>query len=471
MPATFLHGVETIEVPSGYGVISVVKSAVIALVGIAPTGDKNVLKLVASPEDAAQFGSELPGFNIPKALSAIFKQGSGTVLVANVFDTTEHTTQVTAETHAVTLGKAKLTFAPIDEPVITNTGATVTYVKDTDYSIDVFGNITVIAGSAIVEGQDILCTYKKLNDAAVTSDEIIGELDALTGARSGMQLFDLAYTLFGFKPKLLIAPGYSTVDAIATEMIVKSNKYRAFSLIDAPEAAIVSDVITARAPGGDWAGFNGYDKRVIPLYPMIKAYDADSDANILTPYSQWLAGVIAATDLNFGYWYSPSNKPILGIIDTEVPIQFDITDSTSEANRLNEVGVVTVRSGLKTWGNRSAGFPNSSEPLTFIAVQRTADIVDESIEFFTDPYLDEPGTPAFVDFIRESVNGFIRTLIGRGALLDGSKCIFDPAKNPAAEIALGHYTFTNKYAVPTPAGRITFEREIDINLYANVNPQ
>ena len=471
MPASFLHGVETIAIQSSLGVIRTVKSSVIALVGIAPIGDKNVLKLVASPEDAAQFGNKLAGFNIPKALDAIFKHGSGTVLVVNTYDEAVNAVEVAAEAANITSGKAKLAFNPLNTVVITNTGATVTYVKDTDYTIDDFGNIQVIAGSAIVEGQEILSTYKKLDAATVDAAQIIGELNVGTGLRSGMQLWDEAYSQFGIKPKILIAPDYSTVSAVAVEMIAKSEKYKAYSLIDAPADAIVSDVIAARAPAGTWTGFNSYNRRVLPLYPMLSVYEADTNANELQPYSAFMAGVITKTDLDFGYWYSPSNKEIFGILGTELNIQFDITDPTSEANRLNEVGVATVRTGLKTWGNRNASFPNLSDPLSFVAVQRTADIVDESIEFFVDPYLDLPGTPSFIDFIRDSVNGFIRTLIGRGALLDGSKCVFDPAKNPAAELAQGHYTFTNIYASPTPAERLTFERQVDVTLYANVIPQ
>lgn len=467
---SYLHGVETIEVETSSGIITAVRSAVIALVGIAPTGDAETLKLVASPSDAAQFGNKLPGFNIPKALDAIFKHGAGTVLVVNVYDEATHTVEETAESHNVTLGKVKLTYAPLTTVTLTNTGATVTYVKDTDYTIDDFGNIAVIAGSAIVEGQAVLATYSRLDPTTVTASHINGTLDAGTGLRTGMQLFDESYTQFGMKPKILIAPEYSTVSSVATEMIAKAELYKATTLIDAPEDAIVTDVIAARAPAGTWTGFNSFNKRVVPLYPMMSAYDADSDANENQPYSQFFAGVISKTDNDLGYWYSPSNKSIFGIVGTELPIQFDITSETSEANRLNEVGVVTVRSGLKSWGNRNAGFPNVFDTLTFIAIQRTADIVDESIEYFVDPYLDLPGTPSFIDFIRDSVNGFMRTLIGRGALLVGSKCIFDPAKNPATEIALGHYTFTNQYAVPTPAERITFNREINIELYNNVNP-
>lgn len=60
-----------------------------------------------------------------------------------------------------------------------------------------------------------------------------------------------------------------------------------------------------------------------------------------------------------------------------------------------------------------------------------------------------------IDSICETVNQFIRTLIGRGALID-CKCTFNADKNPATEIANGHLTFDIEFMPPTPAERITF---------------
>lgn len=78
-------------------------------------------------------------------------------------------------------------------------------------------------------------------------------------------------------------------------------------------------------------------------------------------------------------------------------------------------------------------------------------------------FIDMPINNALIDAIKESVNAFIRTLIGRGALVDG-KCLYDPTKNPATEVALGHLTFDIEFMPPTPAERITFESFINIEL-------
>ena len=100
MPASFLHGVETIEIEKGARTIKTVKTAVVGLVGTAPLEDVDTdLRTVNEPTlilneiDAVKyFGSPKNGYTIPQALQAIFDQGAGVVIVVNVFDPTKHET-------------------------------------------------------------------------------------------------------------------------------------------------------------------------------------------------------------------------------------------------------------------------------------------------------------------------------------------------------------------------------------------
>jgi phage tail sheath protein FI len=468
MAANFLHGVETIEINKGAVPVTVVKSAVIGLVGIAPTGDTNVLTLVKNSTDAAAFGDEVPGFNIPKALNAIFKQGAGTVLVVNVFDETLHTAAVTSESHVVTNGKTKTTYAPVGTtaPLVKNNAGSVTYVADTDYTIDTYGNIVCIPGGAITEGSTIKVTYNKLDAGEVDATTIIGDIDTDTDTKTGMQLLDDAFSNFGFKAKIIIAPGYSSLNSVSAEMIVKAVKYRGRAILDAPVGTTIADAITGRGINGS-INFATSSKRAVLCFPYLKAYDAYSDADELRPYSAYFAGAWTATINEKGYWYSPSNREILGIVGVERTISWDVADAQTDANALNEVGITTIAAGfgtgIRTWGNRSAAFPTSTAPSNFMSVQMTADVIHESLELATLQFIDEPITQAWLDKVRETVNAFLRTLVGRGALVTGAVCTYDPALNPPEEIAAGHVTFSLAFMPPTPAERITYNSFIDIN--------
>jgi hypothetical protein len=410
MPANFLHGVETIEIDKGPRPIRQVKTAVVGLVGTAPTGPINVPTIVLSEKDAAQFGSitnaNVAGHTIPQALDAIFDHGAGTVIVVNVFDPNVHT--VTGES-----GK------------------------------------TPIAAS-----------------------DIIGTVSS-SGARTGIKALEDTYSLFGFNAKILIAPGYATLNAVTTELISMADKLRAVALIDAPAGLTVQQAIAGRGASGT-INFNTSNPRAVLCYPHLKVYDPRTNSERLEPFSARLAGVMCKTDMEQGYWWSPSNHEISGIVGVERPITARINDPNSEANLLNEAGIVTVfnsfGTGYRVWGNRSAAWPSVSHPKNFINVRRTADVLHESVEYAMLQFIDRPINDALIDDIRGSVNAFIRTLVGRGALVDGS-CTFDTAKNPPTEIAAGHLTFDLTFMPPTPAERISFESFLDINLLRGLGGQ
>lgn len=471
MAANFLHGVETIEIQKGARSIKVVKSAVIGLVGIAPEGEANHPILVTSEKDAAQFGAQVPGFSIPQSLDAIFKQGAGTVIVVNVFKEDEHTLLVEDESHQITNGKTKLANAPIGDIEIKEGGNPTSYQKNVDYSIDAFGNFKTI-GSGISEGATLTFNYKKLNDAAITASVINGSIDSGTGVRTGFKCFELSFNMFGFTPKILIAPTFSDAPAVSANMISLAESLKAIAYIDAPYGTTVSDAIEARGPLGT-IGFNTSSKRAELLYPHLKVSNPDpaETGELLFPYSAFLAGVRAAVDNDEGYWFSDSNHEIKGIIGVERQITAGISDANTESNLLNEAGITTLfnsfGSGIRVWGNRSASYPSYTGPDNFVCVRRTADIIHESVEQACLQFIDRPITQGWIDSVRESVNSFLRTLQGRGAIIDGV-CKYNPDDNPAVELAQGHVTFTIDFMPPTPAERITFNSFINIEYLNNL---
>ncbi len=395
MPASYLHGVETVEITKGPRPVQVVMTSVIALVGTAPEGPINTPTLVLSEVDAAQFGDKTTGYTIPYALDGIFDQGAGTVIVINVFDPDVH--------------------------------------KDAESHPD---------------------------PSRVDSEDIIGTIDAVTKARSGLKCLQDIYTLFGFKPKIIIAPGFCSAAGVSAAMIIAADKYRGLALIDAPAGITYATAIAGRSTGGT-INFNTADPRAYLLYPGVKVYDADAEDNVrVEGMSARVAGLIAAVDLNEGYWVSPSNHEIKGIIGMETLVSAGINDPDTEANLLNEAGIATLfnafGTGVRLWGNRSAAYPTDTAPKNFVPIRRVGDVLHESVELAMLPFLDQPITKPFIDAICATVDQFIRTLVMRGALIDGS-CTFNEAKNPDTEIALGHLTFDIEYMPPTPAERITFE--------------
>lgn len=461
MAANFLHGVETIEVENGPRPITVVKSAVIGLVGTAPTGTVNELTLCLSEKEGAAFGTKHPDFTIPYALKAIYDHGAGTVLVVNVLDPVKH--------RAETLGHSA-TFDLTDSIVLPNPSLQSALIKyqglecteNTDYTLDkATGTITRIVGGAIPAKADISVDYVFSDPSKVTAADIIGGINA-AGKRTGLSLLEDAYNLYGFFTKILIAPGYSTLNSVSAELITAASKYNGMALVDAPIGTTYSQAITGRGSEGT-INFNTSSDRAILCYPHLMVYDPSTDSNRLEPMSQRLAGGIAAKDLDKGYWWSLSNTEIKGIVGAEFNLTARIDDPNSEVNILNEKGIVTVfnsyGTGLRFWGNRSAAFPTVTHMKNFINVRRTADIIDESIRYASLQFVDMPISQAVIDAIVESVNQFFRKLQGDGALL-GGECWYDPDRNPQKQLESGNALFQYKFTPPPPLERITYESEI-----------
>lgn len=405
MPANFLHGVETIEIDKGARPIRTVKTAVIGLVGTAPID----------------------------TIDAEYKTVNKPILITNDKDAAQYFGQPTP---GFTI--------PSAFNAIFDQGAGIIIV------INVFDS-------------DV---YSDISDVQLS--DVIGGVDA-QGKRTGLQALKDSYSLFGFFPKTIIAPKYCEDAAVVTEIDSVAGEIRAIGLVDAPVGTSVQAAISGR--GNDTINFNFSSDRFVFCYPQLKIYDTATDTERLESYSPRLAGVIAAKDIDRGYHCSPSNTEIKGIIGAERNLTSMINDPNSEVNLLNEAGILTVfnsfGSGFRTWGNRNASFPSSTAPTNFINIRRTADIIHESVEYSMLQFIDYPIDNGLIDAITESVNAFIRTLIGRGALIDG-KCRFNPDKNPPTEIANGHMTFDIEFMPPTPAERITFESFIDINLLRNL---
>ena len=459
----FLHGVETIVKNVGGVPITAVRSAVLGIVGIAPKGATNTPTLISSPQQAVDtFGKELAGFSIPQALRALFDQGKGIAIVVNVYDEATHAVAVTAETQTVANGKAKTSFEPVGSTfTVTNNGGTTTYVAGTDYTRDEFGNILVLNG-AIANGASIKITYKKLDVSTVTAAHIIGTAGS---SPTGIAAFDAALTLFGFDAKIFIAPTHLSLSGVPEALLVAATKFKGVTIYSAPNGTNYTTALAGRGSSGTVPGFKAGSNRVILAWPNWKVVNNGTGVTETRPADQYLAGVIAATDANFGYWYSPSNKQVLGVVEPETAVQWSINDETCQANILNGAGVVTIINafggGFRFWGNRNASFPAASGPETFISVVRTTGVIDTSIEFAMLQYLDEPLDQAIIDAIRNTVNGFLNALKGRRAIL-GGQCQFLPEKNPALELAAGHLVFDVDYMAPPSTERITFDRALNI---------
>ncbi len=355
------------------------------------------------------------------------------------------------------------------------------YVAGTDYESDeINGVVAAIAGGAIAGGATVIASFSYADPSRVADSDIIG---AVTGSvYTGMQALLTTYGTMGFFAKLLIAPGYAQKPDIAAALTTLADTTRAMALIDSPPATPPAAALANRGAAGN--AFDTSSTRAILCYPQETFFDtgivptgvtlqgtlpvrAIANANATGPYSQWVAGAIAARDLAKGYWWSPSNMQVNGILGPDVKLYASLLDAASDVNNLNAAGIVTAfnafGTGLRIWGNRTAGFPTITTPDNFISVRRTMDVIEESVQLAMLQFIDQPISNALITAILASVNAFLRTLIQRGALIAGAAA-YNPAENPPTQVAAGQLVFDIDVMPPPPAERLTFNVYLDATL-------
>jgi len=457
----FLHGVEIIELNNGVRPIPTVRSAVIGLVGSAPKGPINKPTLIAgSRVEAAQFGTGLG--TIPDAIDGIFDQAGALVVVINVLDPAVHKTAVAGIDYTFAIDETlEVINDNILNVVVKDQTLVATYVEGTDYSVDVdTGIITRITTGTITAGETVNVAYDRIDETLVTTADIMGGVDVDTGARTGVHALLDAESDVGVQPKVLIAPGYTsqvtrtasviTGAPVTSEMVSIADQLRAVILADGPN--------TNDADALDYRGLFG-SERVFVTDPWVKVWDTDANAEAVTSNSDRVAGLIASNDASNGFWTSPSNKEINGIIGTARAIDFTLGDANARANLLNEKEVATIisKDGYRLWGNRTC----SADPKwAFLAHVRLNDMILESLLRAHMWAVDRNITKTYAEDVSEGVNAYLAKLMGDGAI-SGGKCWLNPELNTDVTMDAGQVYFDFDYGRYGVAERVSFRAAVN----------
>lgn len=285
------------------------------------------------------------------------------------------------------------------------------------------------------------------------------------GTRTGIAHFVDGYGMYGFDAKILIAPNFSSVPAVAGSLEAMANRLKAVTYIDLPLGLKPQEAVASRgniAPLG-LDIYQTQSSRVRICYPHRKVFDPVTNGVRLEPASIAWAGIRAMVDRTIGYWTSSSNKATVGTLGLERLLTARIDDPDSEVNLLNSAGISTFfkdyGTNHNTWGNRTAAYPVNNVYENFEQVQRTKDMIGESIQQSSLPFVDSDIKQAQIDSMVEFANEYIRLLVMRGAIVDG-KAFFDTARNPVTQLAQGHIAIGYKFTPVFPMERITYEREV-----------
>jgi len=324
-----------------------------------------------------------------------------------------------------TAESADATEFPLDTPVLVNAGSTKTALLGDSFLKSALDGVADQIGSSIV-----VIRVEAGADDDDTKANIVG--DAAT--YKGLWALLAAKNEVGYQPRLIVSE-FSSDQTVAAEMEVVAQRLRAIAIVDGP-GTDQAEAIAYQANFGE---------RVYMVDPQVRINDTDYE-----PTSARAAGVIARIDRDQGFWNSPSNKRLYGIVGLSRPVDFVLGDTDCEANQLNENNVTTIirEDGFRLWGNRTCDG-------TFLCVRRTRDILNDSLQRAHMWALDRGITKSYVTEVAANVNAYLRTLKALGAIFDGF-CWPDPELNSPANIAQGKTYFNFDFAPVYPSEHITF---------------
>lgn len=279
--------------------------------------------------------------------------------------------------------------------------------------------------------------------------QIIGGIDVETGQYLGIQAFLAAESEVHVTPRILIAPEYSHHLAVANELISVAERLRAVVIADGPNVND-GEAIDYRQMFGS--------SRLFLVDPWVRIWDSQDNVEIIRPASARVAGLIAKSDSERGFWWSPSNREIRGLMGTARSVDFALGDLNARANFLNENEVATIiqKNGFRLWGNRSC----SADPKwAFLSVRRTADMINESLLRAHMWAVDRNITKTYLEDVLEGVNAYLRHLRTVGAIINGQAWA-DPELNTPDQIAQGKVYIDFDFTPPYPAEHITFRSHL-----------
>ncbi|MCE0916886.1 MULTISPECIES: phage tail sheath subtilisin-like domain-containing protein [unclassified Pseudomonas] len=294
----------------------------------------------------------------------------------------------------------------------------------------------------------VACGVAKVDDTAEQISAIIGTV-GINGKRTGLQALLDGKSRFNAQPRLLIVPGHSSVNTIATALVGLADKLRGIAILDGPNTTEEQVLAYAKQFGA---------KRAFMVDPGVRYWDNEALATVDAPASAWVAGLFAYTDREYGFWASPSNKEFVGITGTTRAVEFLDGDDTCRANLLNNANIATIirDDGFRLWGNRTL----SSDPKwAFVTRVRTMDIVMDAILYGHKWAVDRSITATYVKDVTEGLQAFMRDLKNQGAIIN-FEVFADPELNTASHLEQGKVYWNIRFTDVPPAENPNFRVEV-----------
>lgn len=471
------HGISISDVPTSVVPPVTISAGIPVIFGTAPVnlatnpnGATNVPILCETYAEAVAalgYSNNWKDYTLCEAVYAFFVLFNvAPVIFINVLDPTVHFTTVTNQADTLVASAVTLADAGIllNSLTVKLTALGQNLVLNTDYTAAFNSSgqvvITQITGGAITSATaPLVVTYNKLNPSAVTSTNIIGGVNATTGALTGLSLINQVFPLFRLVTGQILAPHWSTMPAVAAVMEALAGSingcFRAITLVDVP-----TETVTQYSAVPAWINANNYVfSRQVVCWPRVSL-----DGQIFHMSTQVAAlNCLLDSQNNNVPYQSPSNNNLQMdslVLWNGTPVVFGM----SEANYLNGAGIMTALNwigGWRAWGNYTACYPADTDPKDcFISIRRMFDWIGNEFILTYWQKVDKPINRVLIETLVDSENIVLNGLTSQGYILGGAMK-FLATENPTTNLMQGIIKFHTYITPPAPAQEIDDALEYD----------
>ncbi|PNK59415.1 MULTISPECIES: phage tail sheath protein [Pantoea] len=291
--------------------------------------------------------------------------------------------------------------------------------------------------------------------AAETISNLIGTTDE-NGQYTGMKALLTAQTQLDVKPRILGVPGLDSQE-VATALAGIAQQLRAFAYVSAWNCKTISEAMNYRK--------NFSQRELMVIWPDFVAWNTATNAAETAYATARALGLRAKIDNDTGWHKTLSNVGVNGVTGISSSVFWDLQQSGTDADLLNEACVTTLirKDGFRFWGNRTC----SDDPLfVFENYTRTAQVLADTMAEAHMWANDKPLTPVLVREIVAGINAKFRELVNAGYLL-GASAWYDESANDAATLKAGKLFIDYDYTPVPPLEDLTLRQRITDTYLAN----
>ncbi|HEJ7145766.1 TPA: phage tail sheath protein [Serratia marcescens] len=296
---------------------------------------------------------------------------------------------------------------------------------------------------------------------AETTTNIVGGVTP-EGKKTGMKALLAAQSQLGVKPRILGVPGHDN-EAVASELLAVAQSLRAFAYLSAYGCKTVSEALDYRK--------NFSQREAMLIWPDFLSWDTTTNASATAFATARALGLRAKLDQQVGWHKTLSNVGVNGVTGISADVYWDLQDTATDANLLNQNDVTTLirKDGFRFWGSRTC----SDDPLfQFENYTRTAQVLADTMAEAQMWAVDQPLHPSLAKDIIEGINAKFRELKNGGYIVDGN-CWIDEAANDKDTLKAGKLLLDYDYTPVPPLENLLLRQRITdqylMNFTQNVN--